>query len=54
MIAALIKIGILIGGLMTAAAYFVLLERRLHVFQPTPTVNSRITDFPFTAATSPK
>ena len=29
MIAALIKIGILIGGLMTAAAYFVLLERRM-------------------------
>jgi NADH-quinone oxidoreductase subunit H len=28
-IAALIKIGILIGGLMTAAAYFVLLERRM-------------------------
>lgn len=29
MIEALIKIGILIGGLMTAAAYFVLLERRM-------------------------
>jgi NADH-quinone oxidoreductase subunit H len=29
MIEALIKIAILIGGLMTAAAYFVLLERRM-------------------------
>ncbi|MGE0759896.1 MAG: NADH-quinone oxidoreductase subunit H [Pirellulaceae bacterium] len=29
MLEALIKIGILIGGLMTAAAYFVLLERRM-------------------------
>jgi NADH-quinone oxidoreductase subunit H len=29
MIEALVKIAILIGGLMTAAAYFVLLERRM-------------------------
>src|SRR4029453_18546729 len=29
MIEALIKIGLLVGGLMTAAAYFVLLERRM-------------------------
>ena len=29
MIEAVIKIGILLGGLMTAAAYFVLLERRM-------------------------
>ena len=29
MLEAIIKIGIMIGGLMTAAAYFVLLERRM-------------------------
>ncbi|MDP6445086.1 MAG: NADH-quinone oxidoreductase subunit H, partial [Pirellulaceae bacterium] len=29
MLEAIIKIGVLVGGLMTAAAYFVLLERRL-------------------------
>src|SRR5688572_22441342 len=29
MLEAIIKIGVMIGGLMTAAAYFVLLERRM-------------------------